>query len=334
MKFNDVFSFENMYASARKCCNGVRWKTSTQNFENELIKNVVNIRKEVLNKTYKSKGFHRFTIHERGKVRLIESVHISERMVQKCLCDYYLIPKFTPKLIYDNGACLKGKGTGFAIKRLKTHLHRYSQKYGNTGYILLFDISNFFGSINHSILLKMVKDKFEDSDIYNLYEYFINCFDGEKGLGLGSQVSQVSASIYLSYLDHKLKDELGIKYYGRYMDDGYIICNSKEKLQYYKQIIIETLNKLKLELNPHKTQIVKLSKGFKFLKRYFMLYDNLKIVVKPNKKNILRYKQKYKKLNVKQVGEETIKVLEQTFVGYLKEFNYYDRYTRSIKCTN
>lgn len=330
MKFEDVFSFEHMYKCGKECCNGVRWKTSTQNFEYQLMRNVVKIRKQVLSGTYKSKGFHKFMLTERGKKRLIESVHISERMVQKCLCNYYLLPKFTPKFIYDNGACLKGRGTGFAIRRLKTHLHRYSLEYGNSGYILLFDISNFFGSINHKILLDMVYDKIEDEKIFKIYEYFINCFDGECGLGLGSQVSQVSASIYLSCIDHYIKDELGMKYYGRYMDDGYIICNSREKLEECKEIIISELNKLDLKISEHKTHIVRIRDGFTYLKRRFILHENLKIVVKPNKKNILRYKRKYKKLKQNKSSYIILETLNKTFVGYLKEFNYYDRYTRSI----
>lgn len=331
MKFEDVFSFDRMYKSGLKCCKGVRWKTSTQNFEYQLMRNVVKIRSQVLKGTYKSKGFHKFMIHERGKARDIESVHITERMVQKCLCDNYLLPRFMPTFIYDNGACLKGKGTGFAIKRIKTHLHQYTMKYGNNGYVLLFDIKNFFNSINHKILLDLVRNKIEDNKIFNIYAYFINCFEGESGLGLGSQVSQISASIYLNVLDHYIKDTLRIKYYGRYMDDGYIFSNSRRELEILKEQIGYVLDKLKLKFSLHKTQIVRIKDGFTFLKRRFTVYDNLKIVVRPNKKNIQRYKVKYKKLKLKKVSYIIIESLTKTFRGYLKEFNYYDRYTWKLE---
>jgi len=54
---------------------------------------------------------------------------------------------------------------------------------------------------------------------------------GNKGLGLGSQVSQISAVFYPNSVDHFIKDKLGIKTYGRYMDDGYIIHNNIKELK-------------------------------------------------------------------------------------------------------
>lgn len=297
--------------------------------------NVCTIKKQLYNGTYKSKGFHEFVERERGKVRLIQSVHITERMVQKCLCDYCLLPIFKPTFIYDNAACIKGKGVSFAIRRIKAHLHEYYRENNtNEGYILLFDVKSFFNSIDHDILLGFVREKILDDKIYGLFEYFIRCFKGDTGLGLGSQVSQVSAAIYMNKFDHYFKDVLGIKYFGRYMDDGYIICRSKKKLQEFKKIIIEQLGKLKLKANENKTQIFRLDKGFTYLKRRFTLHSNGKLVVKPYKKNILRYKRKQRKLIKKEVPIEKQLDLHQSFEGYLKEFNYYDRYTKTIKGAN
>lgn len=324
MNFEDIFTFNNMYKSAKKCCNGVRWKSSTQNFENRMLTIVTKLKRQVLNNTFKSKGFHEFIEMERGKKRMIKSVHITERVVQKCLCDYCLSPIFTKKFIYDNGACIKGKGVGFAIRRLKTHLHRYwLQNRSNDGYILIFDIKSFFDNINHERLKSILID-YLDERTYNLYSYLIDCFGGENGLGLGSQISQVSAGIYLSELDHYLKDQLKIKFYGRYMDDGYVICKSKEELKLIHELIIQKLSDVKLNISVKKTHIIALKHGFTFLKRRFFLRDNGKLTTRPYKENIRRYRRKYKKAKNKDV-------LTQVFVGYLKEFNYQDRYTRRIK---
>lgn len=332
MNIEELYSFEHVYKSAKKCTKGVRWKTSTQNFECLLMSNAENLREEVINGSYRSRGFHEFTLRERGKIREIKAVHISERMIQKTLCDYFLIPKFTSKFIYDNGACLKGKGTHFSIKRLRIHLHNYWINHGNTGYILQFDISNFFNSIDHEILINKVSKYIKDNSILNLYTHLVKCFGNGVGLGLGSQISQVIASIYLNELDHLIKDKLRFKYYGRYMDDGYIICESKERLQNCLAQIEILFNKLKLKLNRKKTHIIPIKHGFTFLKRNMKLYPNGKIVMKPYKKNILRYRRKYKKLALKENADESIlNNLQQTFIGYLKEFNYLDIYTWRIK---
>lgn len=333
MNFNEVFTLTHLYKCGVSACKGVRWKASTQNFECQLMRNVCELKSQLDRGIYKSKGFHFFVTRERGKPRDIQSVHISERTVQKCLCDYCLLPTFRPMFIYDNTACLKRKGLHFAIRRLKAHIHRYYlENKSNEGYILLFDVKNFFASIDHNILISFVRAKVDDVRLANLCEYFIRCFAGSKGLGLGSQVSQVSAAIYMNSFDHHFKDTLGIKYFGRYMDDGYIICKSKEQLNRYKLEIEIWLAKLKLTPNLNKTQIFKLSDGFTYLKRRFILHKNGKVVVKPYKKNILRHKRKTNKLLKKKVEISKIIVLVKTFrTGYLKEFNYYDRYTKTIK---
>lgn len=211
------------------------------------------------------------------------------------------------------------------------YLHQFWQEHhNNKGYILLLDIKSFFNSINHQILIDIVSKKIKDQNILNLFSYLVNCFGGECGLGLGSQISQVSASIYLNRLDHFIKDEKSQKWYGRYMDDAYIISDSKEELKELLKGIENVLETLKLHLSPTKTHILSLTHRFTFLKRRFKLFENGKLDVRPYKPNIRRYCRKYRKLLNKNLSREQMKVLETTFKGYLKEFNYIDRYTRRI----
>lgn len=58
----------------------------------------------------------------------------------------------------------------------------------------------------------------------------IDSFDGEVGLGLGSQISQIMELLVLNDLDHYIKERLKIKYYIRYMDDFILIHPDKEYL--------------------------------------------------------------------------------------------------------
>ena len=84
--FDEVFSFRHLYLSAKKCCKGVYWKSSTQRYISNLIPNISETLLSLRNGTFIHRGFHEFYIMERGKKRHIRSVHISERTVQKCLC--------------------------------------------------------------------------------------------------------------------------------------------------------------------------------------------------------------------------------------------------------
>lgn len=115
--FSSVFTFERLYASYRASIKGVGWKASTQRYKASSLAHVTKTQEELLNGKYRSRGFYEFDIVERGKPRHIRSVHISERVVQRCLCDYCLVPVLSKSFIYDNGASLRGKGYDFAVRR-------------------------------------------------------------------------------------------------------------------------------------------------------------------------------------------------------------------------
>lgn len=137
-------------------------------------------------------------------MRHIKSVNIRERVVQRCFCDNYLIPLLTKNLIYDNGASLKDKGITFSLNRLIYHLKKYYKKHqNNEGWIVLYDFSNYFGNINHNKLYAIVDPLMLDNKCLKLYHHLIDVF-GEVGLGLGSQVSQISAIIFPNQIDQIL----------------------------------------------------------------------------------------------------------------------------------
>lgn len=69
-------------------------------------------------------------------MRHIRSIHISERVVQRTLCDKVINPTLKPSFIYDNGASTENKGIDFALNRLSCHLQRHYRKYGREGYVL------------------------------------------------------------------------------------------------------------------------------------------------------------------------------------------------------
>ena len=91
----------------------------------------------------------------------------------------------------------------------------------------------------------------------------IDSTEGEVGIPIGNQSSQLFALLYLNGLDHYIKEKLGIKFYGRYMDDFYLIHEDKEYLKYCLREITAYVGNLGLELN-EKTQIYPLRNGIDF----------------------------------------------------------------------
>lgn len=279
-----MFSFRNLYKAGLLCCKGVMWKASTQRYVSSLIENTIKSMREILSGKWKTKGFNRFSLIERGKKRNICSVHISERVIQRCLCDNLLVPVFSSAFIYDNAASLKYKGIDFAMDRFECHLQRHFRKYGLEGFALVFDLSDFFNSAPHDPINKELDRRVEDSRLVKLSKDLMENY-GPVGFGLGSQVSQIDALMVLNSLDHYVKEKLRIKGYGRYMDDGYLIHHSCEYLEYCLEAINEFCDALGVKLNQKKTKIIPLSKGVIFLKSKFILTETGKVIRRANKKS-------------------------------------------------
>ena len=306
---------------------GVSWKESVQRFEASLFRNIAELRRKLIAGESVQSGFVEFTLRERGKVRHIKSVHISERVVQKVLSDRILTPLLQASLIHDNGASIKGKGVHFALRRLICHMARYyRQNKTNDGFALLIDFTKFFDNIDHAVLFAMLDRRIQDPRIRELTRRFVSVFGEGKSLGLGSQISQISAIFYPDRLDHFIKEKLRVKFYGRYMDDLYLIHADKAYLQFCLAEIKAVCAGLKITVNEKKTRIVKLSEGVSFLKGKYRLLESGRILRLPHKDGAKRMRRKLLKfkrlIDAGKMRFEDLRCAYQSWRGnYRKRFN-------------
>jgi hypothetical protein len=327
--FERVINVDNLYLSFKKAKKGVSWKESVQRYEANALRNILETRRKLLAGESVRKGFVEFIRRERGKVRHIKSIHISERVVQKCLCDQVITPILSGSLIYDNGASMRFKGTRFAFRRLILHLSKYYREYkSNDGYALLIDFSKYFDTVDHEILFKSLDVYIKDERVRKLTRDFISAFGAGISLGLGSQISQTTAVFHPSKIDYLCKNGFGIRYYGRYMDDLYILHNDKDYLKFCLDEIKKVCDKLKITINEDKTRIVKLRHGIKFLQGKYCLLDSGKILCLPCKDSTKRMRQKLKKfyglLKKNEIGFQDIRNSYQSWRGnYKNRFNAY-----------
>ena len=322
--FDTVFSYDHLYQSYKKCRRNVAWKSSTQRYISQAPLNVFNTYCKLKNGTFKSAGFYEFDLMERGKKRHIRSVNIDERVVQRCLCDYSLVPVLKRTFIYDNGSSLENKGYSFAIKRLSQHLREHYRRHGTEGYILLFDFSKFFDRVSHKLIKKILANEYTDERLLSILHYFVDAF-GDVGLGLGSQISQTLALASANRLDHFVKEICHIRGYGRYMDDGYLIHHSKEYLHHCLSMIKTICNKLEITLNVKKTQIVKLSHGFTWLKVRFFLLESGRVVRKVYRGSVIRMRRKLKSFHrlvqEEKMSQDDIYTSWQSWRSYANRFD-------------
>jgi hypothetical protein len=328
-KLENICSCNALYKAARESRKSIRWKASTQRYYMNLLPNIIETHDKILSGKNITQGFIEFTLCERGKVRHIKSVHFKERVVQRSLCDNALVPMLRRTLIYDNGASLQGKGILFAHKRLKTQLHQYYRKNGfsNDGYILLLDFKSYFDSIQHDPIYKMLDKQFTDKRICALTKTMIEPF-GSQSVGIGSQVSQIIAVSYRNPIDRIVKQKMRAKYYACYMDDSYIIHSNKQFLWACLQEIQAECEKLGIKLNTRKTQIVKLSHGFTYMKNTYYLTKSGKVIVKPCKKNTTRERRKLKKFKLLydngKIGIDDVLCNLNSYLGHIKkDYNSY-----------
>lgn len=322
--FDEVFSYRNLYRAYQKCRKNVTWKGSVQKYVTQAPLMVFQTTERLRKETWKSSGFYEFDVCERGKTRHIRSVNFDERIVQRCLCDNALVPGLGRSFIYDNAASLQDKGYHFALARLETHLRKHYRKHGNAGYILLFDFRKYFDNVPHRLCKEILRAAFADQKLIRLTEYFLDAF-GDKGLGLGSQISQTFALAAPGRIDHYVKDICGIRGYGRYMDDAYVICESKDRLKEILSEIRMICREIGIELNEKKTHIVKLSHGFTFLQARICVTESGKIIRKIPRKSVTRERKKLKKLS------RLVDAGRMSFAGAHASFQSWRAYAENFK---
>lgn len=297
--FQKLIDFENLYNSYQVSLKGKDKKQSAIRFNVLALENLCVMKRQLVEHTYKLGKYTEFVVTE-PKRRIIKSGSFRDKVLQHCLCDYVLLPKMKDIFIVDNYAGQIGKGTLFGLNRLSENLLSFYEEHGCEGYILKCDITKFFYSINHQMMKKCVKKYFPDEDIQWVCNLFIDSTD-EDGLPLGNQCSQVFALMYLNGLDHFIKEELECKYYGRYMDDFYLISDDKVYLQRCLVQIKYFLSKLYLTLND-KTEIVPIRKGIRFLGFHSYLTEDGKVIRKLTGDNKRQIKKRLRK-NARLVNE-------------------------------
>src|SRR3989338_5009433 len=333
--YEEICSINNLANAWRKAKKGKTKKDYVIEFKQNLRENILQLRKELLEQTYKPEQLVTFILRD-PKTRKISKSHFRDRIVHHAICNI-IEPIFDKIFIYDSYANRKGKGALKALQRFDQFKRKVSRNgkingwFNNNqikGYCLKADIKHYFEEVNHNILLNAVKKKIKCNKTIGLIKKILTNYARggihEKGMPLGNLTSQFFANIYLNELDKFVKHKIKAKYYLRYVDDFVILHNSKEQLITWKEEIdIFLKNELKLELHPDKSRIILLSKPIPFVG--FRIFNYFKLLKKFNRNNIQR---KLKKLHdlflEKELTYDKIYEILQGSFAYMKQANTYN----------
>ena len=325
MSYKEALDFDSLYKGLTQCCRSVRWKDSVVGYENNGLKNTYKLRKDLLNGTYQISKYQRFKVFE-PKERDIVATRIRDRQFQRTLCDSGLYEMMTKSFIHDSGACLEGRGVDYTLDRMTKHLRRYNIEHGRDGWVLKCDIRHYFQSIPHGVAKAAIRKRVPDKEIADKACDIVDSFGGDKGIGLGSQVSQLIALAVLDDLDHYIKERLRIKHYIRYMDDFILVHPDKEYLKTCRKIIELKLEELGLELN-EKTKIYPLKQGVKLLQWRFRITPSGKILRRMNKNKSGKQRRKLKKLFRKELeGKYKSGTAKESLISFLANASRGDTY--------
>ena len=257
--FDQVTDLDHLYDGMKKCARGVRWKHSVQIYLYDGLFNIRDIRIKLLNQEDIRRGFVLFVIYERGKLRRIYSVHIAERVPQRVLCDRVLVPIIERSIISDNCASMRGKGEIYAEDALTKDLQRFYRKYGdNHGFIVFLDVHNYFGIIDREGVKAQIAHMVRDKLLQGLFNLFVDAFEDipefkDRGMGLGSQISQICGILALNRVDHFIteciSDEDGTC---RYMDDSYMLFRTYDSADAARTIVMDKYRAEGYDMNEEK----------------------------------------------------------------------------------
>jgi retron-type reverse transcriptase len=288
--FDKVCDLENIRAAIMKSSLGKRDQTRVKHVLNNIGLYASEIQTMLRNKTYVPSPYIKKTVQDgsSGKIREI----CKPRYYPDQIIHWALMLQLHPVIMrgmyaYSCGS-VPGRGTSLGQKTLRKWL---DSDYKGTKYCLKMDISKFYPSVRNDILKRAFRRRIKDADCLWLIDTII---DSSHGLPIGNYTSQWFSNFFLQGLDHFIKEELGVKYYIRYVDDLVILGGNKKRLHAVRMGISAYLGAIDLKLKGD-WQVFKVNSraidflGFRFFRDKTIL----------RKRNALRIRRRMQKIRRK-----------------------------------
>jgi hypothetical protein len=272
--YGKICSMDNLKLADAKASKGKSNQYGVILHNENKDKNLLMLQQLLINKTYKTSPYQVFKIFEPKEREVYRLPYFPDRITHHAIMNI-LEPIFLKCFTSDTYSCIKKRGIHAAAFAVKKAL----QDVQGTTYCLKLDITKFYPNIDHETLKQLLQRKIKDQNLLWLLDEIIESADG---LPIGNYLSQYFANFYLTYFDHWLKEQKGVKYYFRYADDMVIFHHDKSYLhsllsdiRNYLQAKLKLTIKDNYQIFPIKSRGIDFV-GYKFYHTHVLLRKSIK----------------------------------------------------------
>lgn len=257
---------------------------------------IAKLQKEINEGTFCITGYREMEVKDSGKVRRVQSVNLYERI--GCNAIMHIVEQHVfRRYIRTTGASIKNRG----MHDLKAYIEKDIElDPEGTKYCYKFDIRKFYESIDQDFMMYALRRMFKYKVLLTMLERFVRMMPS--GLSIGLRSSQGFGNMLLSmFLDHYLKDNIDVKHFYRYCDDGVVLAGNKKTLWAIRDMVHDRAKIMHLSIKDDE-RVFPTKTGIDFLGYVIYGQDYVKLR-KRNKQNAAR---KLHKLKSKRRRQEII----------------------------
>jgi retron-type reverse transcriptase len=335
--YSEIIDTKNLFLAWHVFRKNKKKKRDVLAFEWALEENIFALNRELSAQTYRHGPYTGFYITD-PKRRHIHKAIVRDRVLHHAIYSKLYI-LYDPTFIDTSFSCRNNRGTHKGVEWLTCAVRRVSANYTKPCYVLKCDIQKFFDSVDHGILLGILKRRIRDQQVRWLLDEIVESYVSDrtnlferKGLPIGNLTSQLFANIYMNEFDQFVKHTLRIKHYARYTDDFVVVSEDRGYLSELIPTFSEYLHdQLKLTLHPDKVDIHALHAGVDFLG--YVILPRYRVVRTKTKKRMYRgLKRRVRECRRGSISPETTP--KQALLSYLGTLSHADAFSVSEDLLN
>lgn len=283
------FPFEELVQAYYDCRRNKRNTASARRYELSMEASLLDLYDDLMSGNYRPGRSICFVV-TRPKAREVWAADFRDRIVHHLLYNR-IGPGIERSFIADSCACIPGRGTLYAARRLESKIRSQTQNWSKPGFYLKCDLANFFVSIDKRVLAQQLAERIADpwwrdlalqvlwhdpredfatrspAHLFNRVPQHkqLAAQPAHLGLPIGNLSSQFFANVYLDALDQFCKHTLKVRHYIRYVDDFVLLHESPQQLNEWHAQIEAFLPTLGARLNPKKTILQPIDRGVDFV---------------------------------------------------------------------